>query len=253
MEWLNLHTSILDSAPFLGADPICRATWLCLLRYSIGQENQGRIRGARDWSDRKWQQLCRVTRLEIDQSCDLWCWLDEDLMVAFYPLEKECEVRANRVSGGLGGRSTSPRKAAAARENGAIGGRPKAITQAEPKRNPSENPTEGKGREGKEEEARAREATASTSSLTSKGEEKPDIQKLLALNGIPCNALDRKEWTAGMNRIVQAKTMREAEAFLRWAVQVCTSKGIAVLHWRNVASLGTEWNFRRAELYQCSA
>jgi hypothetical protein len=96
MNWLNLNITVLDSEEFLGADPIQRATWLCLLRYCIGQENGGRIKGAKDWTDRKWQQVVRVTGEEVTSTCDLWTWDGDEVVVNFYPAEKETEVRQKR-------------------------------------------------------------------------------------------------------------------------------------------------------------
>lgn len=130
MDWLNLHTSILDSPEVIGSDPIDRGTWLMLLRFCIGQENSGRIDACRDWKDRKWQQLVRVTKKEIESECDLWSWDEDSLIVSHYPLQKESEVRLMRDLGRL----KSPAKQAAAKANGTLGGRPR--------KNPTENPTE---------------------------------------------------------------------------------------------------------------
>ena len=110
MNWINIECTTLDSEEFLGAEPIERATWLCLLRYCVGQENGGRITGAREWKDRKWQQVVRVTAREITSQCDLWVWDGGDLVISFYPKDKEEEVRRNRENGAKGGR---PRKATA--------------------------------------------------------------------------------------------------------------------------------------------
>jgi hypothetical protein len=107
MDWLNLHTSTLDAAEFIGSDPVERATWLCLLRYCLGQENGGVIKNCAQWKDRRWQQLVRVTKEEILSNCDLWQWLDDDLVVWRYPADKERQVKANRDNGKKGGR---PRK-----------------------------------------------------------------------------------------------------------------------------------------------
>lgn len=104
MDWLNLHSSVLDSAEFVGSDPVARATWLCLLRYCTGQENAGRIEGGATWGDRKWQQLCRVTKREIHAPSELWSIECEDVVVKFYPIEKEDEVKRNRKNGSRGGR-----------------------------------------------------------------------------------------------------------------------------------------------------
>lgn len=110
MEWLNLHTSVLDSPEVLGEEPINRATWLFLLRYCIGQENKGRIYGAVSWGDRKWQQLVRVTLAEVKAESSLWRWVGDDLEVKLYPIDAERLVQLKRK---------------AARRNGNQGGRPK--------------------------------------------------------------------------------------------------------------------------------
>jgi hypothetical protein len=104
MEWLNLHTSTLDAPEFVGAEPHERSAWLCLLRFCIGQENGGVIKGCRDWNDRRWQQLCRVTKREVARTSALWGWDNDDLVVWAYPLDKEEEVKRNRTNGLKGGR-----------------------------------------------------------------------------------------------------------------------------------------------------
>lgn len=148
MIWLNLNVSVLDSPEFLGCDPVERATWLCLLRYCIGQENGGRIPGCRTWKDRQWQQLVRITSAEVSAACDLWEWMGDDLLVTHYPLEKESEVVTKRGK---------------ARENGKLGGRPKSqnppinnpeVTNVgffkEPSGNPAHNPEGTQPESGKE-------------------------------------------------------------------------------------------------------
>lgn len=144
MNWLNLSIQTLDSENFLGSDPTERATWLCLLRYCIGQENGGVITGCSGWADRKWQQLVRVTKDEVQSACDLWSWEGETLVVWGYPLEKEQEVQRNREIGSKGGKARTEAKIAAVKANGSKGGRPKtqAETKAEPKQNLSENQSE---------------------------------------------------------------------------------------------------------------
>lgn len=125
MNWLNLNIQTLDSENFLGSEPIDRATWLCLLRYSIGQENSGIIADCREWGDRKWQQLVRVTKKEAMRQCDLWAWDGNDLIVWGYPVEKEDEIQQKRER---------------AKTNGAKGGRPKKTdeeTQAETNKEPT--------------------------------------------------------------------------------------------------------------------
>ncbi|GAA5120430.1 hypothetical protein GCM10023212_14030 [Luteolibacter yonseiensis] len=116
---MNIQT--LDSEQFLGSEPVDRATWLCLLRYCIGQENSGVMVDCAGWSDRKWQQLVRVTKKEAERVCDLWGWDGGTLRVWGYPGDKECEVKRLREIG----KQTTEAKRAAARTNGAKGGRPR--------------------------------------------------------------------------------------------------------------------------------
>lgn len=133
MDWLNLHVSVLDSPEFLGADPVDRATWLCMLRYCIGQENDGRVGGATEWNDRRWQQVVRITKREATRRCELWHFDGSDLVVWNYPSEKQKLVQTKRDAGRLGGSAKTQAKTQAATANGALGGRPEnpSKTQAE--------------------------------------------------------------------------------------------------------------------------
>ena len=162
MDWLNLHTSVLDSPEVVGAEPLDRGTWLMLLRYCIGQENGGTIADCAEWKDRKWQQLARVTLAEVKRASDLWRWDGGALVVYHYPIDKEEEVRCMRSLGKL----STPAKRAAAKANGRLGGRPAKTeqetqreTQRETEQETHEKPIQGKGREeewkGKEEETAA--------------------------------------------------------------------------------------------------
>jgi hypothetical protein len=134
MNWINLNIATLSSPEFVGSDPEQRATWLCLLAYCCLQENGGRIVDCREWKDRRWQQMVRVTAKEAQDTCDLWQWDGNDLVVEFYPVEKQREIQQKRDN---------------ARTNGASGGRPRknqsATIPSRPKEtNPGsfENPTE---------------------------------------------------------------------------------------------------------------
>jgi hypothetical protein len=104
MDWINIHTSTLDSEEFLGCEPVDQATWLKLTRYCAGQENGGRIITDPSWGDRRWQQVFRVTLQEVQRPCPLWSWDANVLTVAFYPIEAEEKVRINRTNGNRGGR-----------------------------------------------------------------------------------------------------------------------------------------------------
>jgi len=99
VRFLNLPLERLRSDEVLGAEPEDRGTWLNLLCYCADQENGGRIRGAREWSDRKWIQVTGVLRADLDRECALWSWDRGTLVVRGYPVEQERVVRAKRRGG----------------------------------------------------------------------------------------------------------------------------------------------------------
>lgn len=109
MKYLNMQLAMLRSPEFIGAEPVERATWLCLLAYCADQENGGIIRGCRTWKDRQWQQLAGVTLGEVSADSALWQWAGDDLVVAHYPLEAEDYARTMRERATKGGKA---RKAA---------------------------------------------------------------------------------------------------------------------------------------------
>ena len=150
MNWINIECTTLDSEEFLGAEPIERATWLCLLRYCVGQENGGRIAGAREWKDRKWQQVVRVTAREITSQCDLWVWDGNDLLVSFYPSEKEEEVRRNRENGQRGGRPRKPKQKPIQNHPVSSGLTETVTTPETPRFDSAETERKGRERKGKE-------------------------------------------------------------------------------------------------------
>ena len=113
MNWLNIHTDILRSEAYLGADPIERATWLSLLGWCATQENGGLIEDAADWKDRKWQQVCGITKDEVDLKSELYAFENKNLVVSYYPTESETAVLAKREAGKKGGR---PKKTAIEKE-----------------------------------------------------------------------------------------------------------------------------------------
>ena len=104
MNWINIPVALLRSPEFIGADPEQRATWLSLLGHCCEQENGGRIQGCGGWKCRRWQQTCGVTLDEVTAESDLWTWDKDTIELAFYPVEKEAEVRAKREAGATGGR-----------------------------------------------------------------------------------------------------------------------------------------------------
>lgn len=143
MNWINIQTSTLRSPQFIGSDPIARGTWISVLGYCYEQENGGLIANCKGWKDRQWQQICGVTRNEIDGSTLLMQWLDNDLNVWNYPTETEDEIKRKREAGRKGGQARSQAKIEAAKANGAKHN--PSITQAQPKQEP--NVIEKKGKE----------------------------------------------------------------------------------------------------------
>ena len=104
MKFLSIDIpGAIHSPEFIGADPVARATWLCVIAYCAEQENGGFIQGAQNWNDRLWQQTCGVTRTEIENSAPLVSFQDGGISVEFYPLQIENAQRRKREGGRLGG------------------------------------------------------------------------------------------------------------------------------------------------------
>lgn len=148
MRYASIPLEVVHSAAFRGAEPLDRATWICLLCYCYEQESGGRIVGGRTWGDRRSQQILGVTRAEIDRYAEgLWSVEGDDLVVAHYDHAYVEQVRSGSRTGAAGGSSTSEAKVAAARMNGAKGGRPPVPRETAVKteqvenNNPSDNPT----------------------------------------------------------------------------------------------------------------
>jgi hypothetical protein len=148
MNWLNIHTDTLRSSEFLGAEPLERATWLALLGWCATQENSGVIGGAKEWTDRRWQQTCGVTKHEAETTSDLYYFEGDSLVVNYYPVEKQAEVVAKREAGKRGGRPRKPLQTQGEKPSGKPCGLGELNLEGELSK--SEAETEGKGREGKE-------------------------------------------------------------------------------------------------------
>jgi hypothetical protein len=106
MRWINTEVGTLRAPEFIGSTPSERGTWFCVLGYSVEQENGGRIKNASGWRDRQWQQTAGVTLREVTAASRLLVWDGDDLMVMFYPVEKENEVRAKRLAASSGGKAS---------------------------------------------------------------------------------------------------------------------------------------------------
>ena len=154
MNWINIKTSDLRAPQFIGSDPTARGTWVAVLGYCYEQENGGLIAGCKTWKDRQWQQVCGVTREEIDGARSLMSWQDDDLRVWGYPSDLEDEIKRKREAGRKGGQARTQAKIEASKANGAKHN--PSITQAEPKQEPNvivierERVIEKKEKEGKD-------------------------------------------------------------------------------------------------------
>lgn len=134
MEWLRIDTATIKGPEFIGATPVQRATWLCLLNYCVEQENGGVIDDCGGWGSRHWMQSCGVMLEEIEDECDLWS-LEENiddgskyLVVAFYPIqdqEKCVKLRKRAKDAGL----ASAKARAKAKADGQANGQPKGSTE----------------------------------------------------------------------------------------------------------------------------
>lgn len=142
MIWLNLLTSNLRAPEFVGCCPVSRATWLCVLAHCVEQENGGTISGAKQWSDRRWQQTCGVTWREVNSSTPLLSWDNDDLRVWAYPADKQAEVEAKREAGRVGGI-----KSGKARREAQLQAQLQAPSEAQLEGDLERKGMEGKGRE----------------------------------------------------------------------------------------------------------
>ena len=148
MNWINIKTSDLRSPEFIGSDPTARGTWVAVLGYCYEQENAGRIKGCNTWKDRQWQQVCGVTREEIDGAKSLMSWQDDDLQVWGYPADLENEIKAKREAGRKGGQARTQAKIAASKANGAKHN--PSTTQAPTQRNSNSNSNRNRKEGGKD-------------------------------------------------------------------------------------------------------
>lgn len=155
MNYLNIKTDSLKSEEFIGAEPIERATWIALLGWCASQENGGVIINCTDWSDRKWQQLCGVTKTEVETQSELFAFEDGNLIVAFYPADQESEVIRKReiakANGKRGGRPKKPIPETKEKPTSETKTKPTLVSNPEPM---AESVKEGKGMERKEKESR---------------------------------------------------------------------------------------------------
>ena len=168
MEWINLHSSVLGAPEFLLSTETERGTWLCLLGYCCTQENGGKIVGAKGWPAAAWPQICRVASKSVTRASALWAWDGEDLVLRYYPIEKETEVQAKREAARSGGLRSGEARRKQGFNSASTGG------EAKTKHSFNSASTEGKGREGKGKEGEEEGAASASASLFSLAEHTDD-------------------------------------------------------------------------------
>lgn len=147
MEYINIPLYVIRSNEYIGADPTQRATWLSLVAWSCDQENMGRIAGARSWGDRRWMQSCGVMASEVAESCGLFHWDGDDLVISFYPADAQREIERKReiarANGRKGGRKPTPEPMPETNVGSDVGNQPRIANEA-----PLESEKKGKEKKG---------------------------------------------------------------------------------------------------------
>lgn len=147
MEYINIPLYVIRSNEYIGADPTQRATWLSLVAWSCDQENMGRIAGARSWGDRRWMQSCGVMASEVAESCGLYRWEEDDLVISFYPADAQREIERKReiarANGRKGGRKPTLEPMPETNVGSNVGNQPRIANDA-----PSESEKKGKEKKG---------------------------------------------------------------------------------------------------------
>lgn len=147
MEYINIPLYVIRSNEYIGADPTQRATWLSLVAWSCDQENIGRIAGARSWGDRRWMQSCGVMASEVAESCGLYHWDGDDLVISFYPVDAQREIERKReiarANGRKGGRKPTPEPIPETNVGSNVGNQPRIANDV-----PSESEKKGKEKKG---------------------------------------------------------------------------------------------------------
>lgn len=150
MEYINIPLYVIRSYEYIGADPTQRATWLSLVAWSCDQENMGRIAGARSWGDRRWMQSCGVMASEVAESCGLYHWDGDDLVISFYPADAQREIERKReiarANGRKGGRKPTSEPMPETNVGSNIGNQPWIANDT-----PSESEKKGKEKKGNRE------------------------------------------------------------------------------------------------------
>lgn len=161
MEYINVPLHVARSSEYVGAEPVQRATWFSLMAWSCDQENMGRIAGARSWGNRRWMQTCGVMASEVAESCALFHWDGDDLIVTFYPEDAQREIERKReiarANGRKGGRKPTPEPIPETNVGSDVGNQPWIANEAS-----LESEKKGKEKERKEREVEENNPSPST-------------------------------------------------------------------------------------------
>lgn len=136
----NLRIDLLTSPLFARASAEAVGAWLKIGEVCVGQTNGGVLEGAASWDDRTWLMTCRVSKSEVESAISAKLLVRRGGSVAMvgYPTESEARYLENRARG----RVSSPQKAAAARANGRLGGRPRGTGKNTEQETHENNPKE---------------------------------------------------------------------------------------------------------------
>jgi hypothetical protein len=210
MEWINIHTSTLDSEAMLDATPEQRSTWLFLNRYCCGQENGGLIEGAKKWPDAKWQRLARISAAEVKGNSSLWNWKGQDLAINFYPVEQQLALQAKRDGAHKGGKARGRQLKAQAEASRQP--MPDAQAEASAQAEAERKGREGKGMKGNE---RVREAHPPPDVQTPA---EPEVREWARLSGVDESYAVRKfhETTERSGWVVRGKLIDWRHRFKRY-------------------------------------
>ena len=176
MEYINIPLYVIRSNEYIGADPTQRATWLSLVAWSCDQENMGRIAGARSWGDRRWMQSCGVMASEVAESCGLFHWDGDDLVISFYPADAQREIERKReiarVNGRKGGRKPTSEPIPETNVGSNVGNQPRIANDA-----PLESEKKGKEKKGN--------SKGETTTVDNTPEEEPPAAPVLPASPFP--------------------------------------------------------------------
>lgn len=119
MSYLKLQVADALKLPWLRASMQARGALITLLLYCCTQENDGVIENCEAWTDAEWQDLLRITRVDVEAvlATDL-AWWNEDggLVLGMYDCEGQRALETRRAQGRHGVKGAS---------HGVKGGRPK--------------------------------------------------------------------------------------------------------------------------------